>query len=92
MRTHRVTSQKRIRKAFYKRCNSVEIITLILDLKIKGISLINFPEIEEFLKTCPEGLMTKRKFMDLSTLALGGKSEFLADALFRNLKNKTNKQ
>ena len=27
--------------------------------------------------------MTKRKFVDLSTLALGGKSEFLADALFR---------
>ena len=45
----------------------------------------NFQNIptEEFLKTCPEGLMTKRKFADLSTLALGGKSEFLAEALFR---------
>ena len=44
---------------------------------------LKYFQTEEFLKTCPEGLMTKRKFVDLSTLALGGKSEFLADALFR---------
>ena len=48
-------------------------------------NLLNISETEEFLKTCPEGLMTKRKFVDLSSLALGGKSEFLADALFRDL-------
>ena len=53
---------------------------------MKGMNFTyNISEIEEFLKTCPEGLMTKRKFVDLSALALGGKSQFLADALFRNL-------
>ena len=40
-------------------------------------------QFDEFNKSCPEGVMTRRKFLDLSTSAMGEKGEFLADALFR---------
>ena len=38
---------------------------------------------EEFMKICPNGTMTKKKFVELSKEALGSKSDFLSDALFR---------
>ena len=38
---------------------------------------------EEFRKTCPSGVMTKKKFADLSREALGSEADFLADSLFR---------
>ena len=38
---------------------------------------------EVFMKTCPSGVMTKKKFTELSREALGADAEFLADSLFR---------
>ena len=38
---------------------------------------------EEFMRTCPAGEMTKKKFVDLSREALGEEANFLADSLFR---------
>ena len=37
----------------------------------------------QFIKTCPNGAMTKKKFVDLSKAALGEKIVFLSDSLFR---------
>ena len=42
-------------------------------------------EFEEFMKSCPEGVMTKRMFGDLSKSALGDQAEFLSNALFRTI-------
>ena len=40
-------------------------------------------QLQEFMKTCPSGVMTKKKFVDLSREALGNDANFLADSLFR---------
>ena len=37
------------------------------------------------MKSCPEGVMTKRMFGDLSKSALGDQAEFLSNALFRTI-------
>ena len=38
---------------------------------------------DSFIKACPDGLMTKQRFLDLSLAALGEKANFLSDSLFR---------
>ena len=40
-------------------------------------------QFDEFHSICPEGVMTRRKFLDLSKSALGEQSEFMAENLFR---------
>ena len=40
-------------------------------------------QFDEFYSICPEGVMTRRKFLDLSKSALGEQSEFMAENLFR---------
>ena len=40
-------------------------------------------QFEEYMKICPDGSMTKQKFIELSRKAIGDQSEFLSDSLFR---------
>ena len=40
-------------------------------------------QFEEFMKICPNGSMTKKKFIELSRAALGDQADFLSDSLFR---------
>ncbi len=38
---------------------------------------------DQFMSSCPEGLMTKDRFLELSRCALGAQADFLSEALFR---------
>jgi len=38
---------------------------------------------KDFMETCPNGLMSRAKFVELSQKAIGEKAVFLSDALFR---------
>ena len=40
-------------------------------------------QFEQFMKICPNGLMTKKKFIELSREALGDQADFLSESLFR---------
>ena len=40
-------------------------------------------QFEQFLNICPDGAMTKMKFIELSREALGDQADFLSDSLFR---------
>ena len=40
-------------------------------------------QFEEFMKICPNGAMTKKKFIELSRATLGDQADFLSDSLFR---------
>ena len=40
-------------------------------------------QFEEFMKICPNGTMSKKKFVELSKEALGDQVDFLSDSIFR---------
>ena len=83
----KMKTKKRLRKTKQKpkSTSPVDETKMFLTIQMKtGMAEEKVKEQHcSFLKICPNGSMTKKKFVDLSREAVGDQADFLADSLFR---------
>ena len=81
----KIRNKKRLRKTKAKTTSPVDDAKMFLTIQMKtGMTEESVKEQHcQFMKICPNGAMTKKKFVDLSKEALGGQADFLAESMFR---------
>ena len=81
----KIRNKKRLRKTKAKTTAPVDDAKMFLTIQMKtGMTEDKVKEHHcQFTKICPNGAMTKKKFVDLSKEALGDQADFLAESMFK---------
>ena len=81
----KIRDKKRLRKTKAKTTSPVNDAKMFLTIQMKtGMAEEKVKEQHcQFMEICPNGAMTKKKFVDLSKEALGDQADFLAESMFR---------